>query len=136
MYLPGAFRWGRIMVNVLKRPSRRAPQLLVLPDRIRVEKALRYACGAPVNIAALELERNETQAYGEVLELVTVVMFPAPDDRKRLTLRHVMPGGEPNLRHIVSGAEAAGQSIRMRFRRYGGAWARPVLSDLCELGGD
>lgn len=110
------------MQNVLRRPPKRAPQLLVLPDRQRVESVLRHSCGAPVTIVALELERNETQAHGDVLELVTVVMFPAPDHRKRLTLRHVMPGGAPDIRQLIGGAEAAGQAIRMRFRRYGGPW--------------
>lgn len=117
------------MPSALRRPPKRAPQLLVLPDRPRVEGALRQACGAPVTVVALELERNETQQHGDVLELVTVVMFPAPDNRKRLTLRHVMPGGEPDIRQLVSGAEAAGQAIRMRFRRYGGHWNSVVSPD-------
>lgn len=113
--------------SALRRPPKRAPQLLVLPERQRVENALRYACAAPVDIVTIELERSESQAYGEVLELVSVVMFPEPDQAKRLTLRHVMPGGEPDMRHILGGAEAHGQTIRMHFRKYGGAWARPVL---------
>jgi len=115
------------MPNVLRKPLRKPPQLLVLPERDKVECALRTACSGPLAVVALELERNESFHHGAVLELVIVVRFPPPDEAKRLTLRHVMPGGEPNLRELMSGAEAAGQSIAMRFRRYSG-WARPVVS--------
>lgn len=118
------------MANALRKPVRKPPQLLVLPERAKVERSLRYACGNPaVDIIALELERNESFVHGNVLELVVVVRFPVPDHAKRLTLRHVMPGGEPSVRELIGGAEAAGQSIGMRFRRYGGAWAARVVSD-------
>lgn len=114
----------------MRRPVQKAAQLLILPDRPKVECALRYACGnLDVDIIAIELERNESFVHGDVLELVVVVRFPAPDHAKRLTLRHVMPGGEPSVRELIGGAEAAGQSIGMRFRRYGGAWAARVVSD-------
>jgi hypothetical protein len=68
--------------------------------------------------------------HGDVLELVTVVRFPPPDHAKRLTLRHVMPGGEPDPRALIGGAEAHGQTIAMRFRRYGGGWSPAVVTDL------
>lgn len=116
------------MRNAIRRPVRKPPQLLVLPERDRIERALREACAGPLVVVALELERNESFQHGDVLEMVIVVRFPPPDDAKRLTLRHVMPGGEPGMRELIGGAEAAGQSISMRFRRYGG-WARPVVSD-------
>jgi len=116
------------MANALRRPARKPPQLLVLPDRPRVEAALRGACRGPLDIVALELERNESFVHGQVLEMVAVVRHPAPHESIRLTLRHVMPGGQPNMREIVGGAEVLGQTISMRFRRYGG-WARAVLSD-------
>lgn len=123
------------MPNVLRKPVRKPPQLLVLPEREKVDRALKAACAGPLAVVALELERNESLQHGAVLELVVVVRFPPPDDAKRLTLRHVMPGGEPSLRELISGAEAAGQSIAMRFRRYGGGWARPVVSDW-DISGD
>lgn len=116
------------MANALRRPVRKPPQLLVLPDWPRVEAALRSACRGPLDIVALELERNESFVHGHVLEMVAVVRHPAPHESKRLTLRHVMPGGQPNMREIVGGAEVLGQTIFMRFRGYGG-WARAVLSD-------
>lgn len=125
-------RQSRASANrqALRRPVRKPPQLLVLPERDWVERALRYSCGNPsVDVIALELERNESFVHGPVLELVVVVRFPPPDAAKRLTLRHVMPGGEPDVRGLVGGAEASGQSIAMRFRRYGGAWAARVVSD-------
>lgn len=117
------------MGNVNRRPPRSAPQLLVLPERDRVERALRPALAKDADIIALELERNRTLADGEVLELVVVVRFPYPDNKKRLTVRHVMPGGRPDMRELISGAEALGQMVAMRFRRYGGKWSAPVLSD-------
>jgi hypothetical protein len=117
------------MVNVLKRPARKAPQLLVVPERDRVERALRANFAGPVRLVALELERNETQQFGEVLEMVVVVMKPAPDHTVRLTVRHVMPGGEPNVRHLIGGAEVLGQRISQEFRRRYGNWDAPVLED-------
>jgi len=121
------------MRNVMRKPPKPAQlQLLVLPGRAKVEAALRAACRGPVDLVAVELERNETLHSGEVLELVVVVLFPRPDPgktvRKRLTVRHVMPGGEPNVRALVAGAEALGQAISGRFRVYGGAWAPRVVS--------
>lgn len=115
------------MREAMRRPVRKPPQLLVLPERVRVEAALVSNCRGPVEVLALELERNESVVHGQVLELVTVVRDP--ESRKRVTLRHVMPGGEPSLRELIGGAEAHGQTISMRFRRYGGAWAARVVSD-------
>lgn len=113
-----------------RRPARSVPQLLVLPWRARVERAVRLGCGNPeVRIVALELERNQSLALGDVLELVVVVFFPEPHQSKRLTVRHVMPGRQANERGLTAGAEVLGQMIRMRFRGYGGKWAAPVLSD-------
>lgn len=121
------------MVNVLRKPPRKPPQLLALPERERVERALRAASRGPLEVVALELERNESFEHGEVLEFVAVVLFPpdpaGPGKSRRLTLRHVMPGGAPNMREIIGGAEAIGQAIRIRFRSYGGVWASPVLFD-------
>lgn len=118
--------------EAIRRPPRRAPQLLVCPDRERVERALRYAAERPLNVVAIELERNDREAApeGYVLELVIVVMFPPPDHAKRLTVRHVMPGApEPDMRQIMSGAEALGQAIRMRFRQYGSAVGGVMVSN-------
>lgn len=119
-----------------RRPARSAPQLLVLPGRDRVERALRSVLVPSADVIALELERNHTLAAGDVIELVIVVRFPWPDNKKRLTVRHVMPGSQPDMRELLSGAEALGQMVRMRFRGYGGNWAAPVLSDdpLLEIG--
>lgn len=113
-----------------RRPPRpQAPQLLVLPGRDRIERALRPVLAKDADIIALELERNHTLRAGDVLELVVVVRFPWPDNKKRLTVRHVMPGWEPDMRELLSGAEALGQAVAMRFRGYGGKWGAPVLSD-------
>jgi hypothetical protein len=63
------------MRAINRRPIHKPPQLLVLPWRDKVERALRYACGnaAGLRVVALELERNESLVHGEVLELVVVV---------------------------------------------------------------
>lgn len=115
------------MREAMRRPVRKLPQLLVLPNRDKVERALVANCVGPIDVLALELERNESVVHGEVLELVTVVRDP--DSGKRVTLRHVMPGGDPNVRELIGGAEAHGQTISMRFRRYGGKWAARVVSE-------
>lgn len=123
------------MVSVreaIRRPPRRAPQLLVCPDRDRVERALRQAAGRPLDIVAIELERNDrwSAAAGFVFELVVTVRFPAPDQKQSIVARHLMPGApEPDMRQIMNGAEALGQALRIRFRQYGGAVERPVISD-------
>lgn len=117
------------MPNVNRKPPRSAPQLLVIPERDRIERVLRGACRGDLNLIALELERNQTLQYGEVNVLAAFVRKPGYTSGPGLTIRHVMPAGEVTVGMLAAAAEALAATINLNFKRYGGKWAAPVLSD-------
>ena len=118
VHLEGAVR------DANREPPRSAPQLLVIPDRERVERLLRAACRGDLNLIALELERNQTLQFGEVNVLVAFVRKPGERVGPGLAIRHMMPGGEVTARMLAGAAEALAATINLNFKRYGGAWAQ------------
>jgi hypothetical protein len=117
------------MRNANRKPPRSAPQLLVIPDRDRIERVLRGACRGDLNLIALELERNQTLQFGEVNVLVAFVRKPGMVSGPGIAVRHMMPAGDVTAGMLGSAAEALAATINLNFKRYGGKWAAPVLSD-------
>lgn len=97
------------------RPERIRPQLLAVPNRTAVERALnRCSATGSLPIVAIELERKETLANGACIVLVVFVRNPDPQ-RPAITCSHVMRGDEPNSAAIESGARVLGLAIAKRL---------------------
>lgn len=99
------------MRNASRKPPKPAgPQLLALPERVRIESAFRKACNYPnIDLIGIELERNPSLTHGEIIELVVFARRP---NGKSLNVRHLLRDGtERNIQALLGAAEIAGQTI-------------------------
>lgn len=93
-----------------QRVKRIRPQLLVIPNHADVVAAFKRACNAPVDLIAIELERNE-KATGDVLQLFAYVAgFKGQ-------LCHEMPGEHADPKKLIGAAEVLAQTASMVARR-------------------
>lgn len=100
-------------MTALRKPRRAAPTLLSLPNRAKIETLFSRSCLIPHTLVAIELERRQTLAFGDVAILTAFV--------KELGLakvEHMMPS-EFTERQIESGAEVLGQTVMRQLRANG-----------------
>lgn len=89
------------------------PQLLVIPERDRIIEAFRRSCTAPVELITMELERNETLAKGDVIELYAFIRGFTGQ------LRHIMVGEDISVQKLIGGAEMLAMTASAHVRRMG-----------------
>lgn len=99
------------------RPERIRPQLLMVPNRAKVERIL-HGCSRTgrLPIVAIELERQAALTNGDCIVLLVFVVNPRPGATLPLTCRHVMRGTEPDAEAIERGAAQLGAEIARHLR--------------------
>lgn len=112
------------------RPERIRPQLLLVPNRAKVEQILhRCSRTGRLPIVAIELEREHSLANGPCIVLVVFVTNDNPNAVLPITCRHVMRGDEPDAQAIEAGARMLGPAIARRLRLEVGNDAADMLRE-------
>lgn len=113
-----------------QRPTRVRPQLLMVPNREKVERILhRCSRTGRLPIVAIELEREHSLANGDCIVLVVFVRNDSPGAALPITCRHVMRGQEPDAHAIEGGAAQLGAAIARRLRLEVGNDAADMLKE-------